>query len=218
MWTATIFRAVQLGINFLWVTNESYLYEPEVNHWYTLVAGWRPDESPEAICWLREDYILREEEIAIWKNFEHLLFQKNVAYGEGIPRIPIQRPICPSFDPPDIDYDMTARSTHVSEGQDRLAFFMDETFADSLSGPVQIKVIYLDDTVANWVFETVAQDGSLLRSDVVTGHADGQWRTAIFTLSQPPECGQMDDKADFRLRVLSGGDLTVRFVRVIRSI
>jgi hypothetical protein len=217
IWTATIFRAVQLGMNFLWVSNDSYLYAPEVTHWYTLVAGWRPEESPEAICWLREDYILRNGEIATWKNFEHLLSQRDIVNGESVPGIPVQRPICPSLEPPDIDYDLTARSTGVIAGQDRLAFFMDSTFADSLSGPVQIKLIYLDDSNANWVLETVDQDGVLLRSDTVTGQADGLWRTATFTLSQPPEPGQLDNEADFHLRVVDGGDLTVRFVRVIRS-
>ena len=51
----------------------------------------------------------------------------------------------------------------------------------------------------------------------VIGRADGQWRTATFTLSQPPERGHLDFDADFYLSVVSGGDLTVRFVRVIRS-
>jgi hypothetical protein len=216
IWTATIFRAVQLGVNLLWVSDETYLYAPEVTHWYTLVAGWKPEESPEAICWLREDYILRNGETVTWKNFEHLLSQRDVSYGKSVPVIPVQRPICPSLEPSDIDYDLTARSTAVNSGQTRLAFFIDEIFADSLSGSIQIKVVYLDNTEANWVIETVDQDEILLKSDIVRGQADGHWRTATFMLSQPPECGQLDDEADFHIRVVRGGDLTVRFVRVIR--
>ncbi|MGA1865656.1 MAG: hypothetical protein ACMUHX_11415 [bacterium] len=217
IWTATIFRAVQMGVRFLWITNGTDQYAPEVTHWYTLVAGWPPEESPEAVCWLREDYILRNDEVVTWKNFEHLLFQRDVDQGESFPKIPVRRPICPALEPPDIDYDLTARSTCVTAGQDRLAFFMDGAFADSLSGPIQIKITYLDDTDSNWVLETTDHDGILLRSDTVSGQADGQWRTTTFTLSRPPKQGQLDQGADFCLMVETGGDLTVRFVRVIRS-
>jgi hypothetical protein len=56
-----------------------------------------------------------------------------------------------------------------------------------------------------------------LSSNIIENNNDKKWKTVTFSLEKPLGNKKMEYEADFRLCVISGGDLTVRFVRVVKQ-
>src|SRR5690606_32317468 len=64
---SSFFRAAQVGMNFLWSESNPIDYAGNVDgqassadlmpNWFTLIAGKRPFEAPDAIVWLREAWV-----------------------------------------------------------------------------------------------------------------------------------------------------------------
>ena len=214
------FRAVQVGLNFLWVSRETLDWVGEgesIARWYTLLAGKGPADSPEAACWLREASVrgLTGPEAAPWKNMEHLLMQRDVpgamSVGDELHAMPYVQ-----LKDRKNTAEYTARRTDLARGQDRMAFRLEAGFKSALTYPVQIKVHYRDKTRALWTVSIPAADGRMVDLGTVQGRGDQVWRTATFTVREPLFSGPSGGETDFAVRVLSGGDVTVRYVRVVK--
>jgi len=212
---SSLMRAAQLGMKYLWTSREFINTAPEMFRWWTLIAGKGPKESPDAVCWLREDYFWKGKRTISWKNFERLLYQRDFADAGTRPAVKIERPAV-SSDPAGIHYDYGARATDVDNGFDKMLFFLEKEFKEALNSDLFIKVTFYDDSAAKWVLEVPSPTGRA-SSDIVGNVNDKNWKTVTFHLRKPAENKYLEHNADFSLRVVSGGDLTVKFVRVVKQ-
>lgn len=168
-----------------------------------------------------------------WKNFERMLMQRDVpgAITRGAAWMLMPKVSLKKENPrqPREFAEFTARATNVtaSPSQRSIAFRLEPEFKTSLGhSAVLIKVTYLDDTHATW--EVRIAKGAL--PPVSAGRLDqsgmGGWKTATFTVDAAtlpfvPGDGSspLGDDVDFSLHVPSGSsDLTVRYVRVVRTV
>jgi hypothetical protein len=214
------FRAAQVGMNFLWVTAKTIAWaggDEGIAKWFTLVAGKGPRESPDAACWLREARVrgLGSDQPRPWKNLERMLLQRDLPGAMSVPDERYNLAYVQLKDRADPG-EFTARRTDVANGQRRLAFRLDHEFRASLGGPVQIKVHYRDQTTATWTIRVATTGGASVDLEHVTGRGDGGWRTATFVCEPPFAPGALGPEVDFAVQVVAGGDVTVRYVRVIR--
>ena len=208
---SSIFRLVQLGMNYVWTSEPCVELSPEMFAWWTKMAGKNPKETPEATCWLREDYA-NPGEVTI-HNFEHLLVQRDY---KGFVTKPVQKIHRYPFytDPKGIDYDYAARSTNIKTNDTGFLFFIDPRFSNSLSSSFMVKVMYLDEKKTNWVLRYGTIDNKIVEQ-VVIGEGDNQWKTTTFHVKSFSK-ELLDHKADFSINIKNKQDLTVKFVRVIR--
>jgi hypothetical protein len=84
-----------------------------------------------------------------------------------------------------------------------------------LNAPFTIKITYFDNNAAQWVLEVPAGE-SYVQSPPITGKSDDALKTVTFTINAVPDNESLDDPCAFRLRVLNGQDVTVKFARVIK--
>lgn len=216
------FRAAQVGINFLWVSPATIDWvggEEGIGKWYTLVAGKRPAESPDAACWLREARVrgLDGPEPRPFKNMERMLLQRDRPGAQSVPDELYDLAYVQLKDRADTR-EFTARRTDVARGQPALAFLLDREFRRSLRHPVQIKVHYLDKTKGRWTVRMAVAGGTTVDLGTVESRGDKKWRTATFTTEAAFVPGALGSEVDFTVQVLAGGDVTVRYVRVVRTV
>ena len=214
------FRAAQIGLNFLWVSKETLAWAGDIPRWFTLVAAKGPAECPDAACWLREAYVRGLNGVATgqpWKNIEHFVTQRD---RDGARSVAAERYAMPYVQLKDRarTEEFTARRTDVSNGQNDLAFLFDPEFRRSLRGPVDIKVHYLDNARSNWSVRVATTGGASSELGVVHGRGDGAWRTATFRSGAAFAPGALGDDVDFVVHAIDGGDVTVRIVRVVRTL
>ena len=218
---SSLMRVAQIGMNFVWTSDRVINKAPDIYRWYTFVAGKLPAESPDAICWLREDYVRARGPDRSWtrtntiKNFERMVWQRDFPEAQTQPVIRIDRQGLYT-DAEGLHYGYLARKTDVKNGQKNLLFFLHKDFRNSIKNEAEIKITYFDNTRNKWVLK-VSMKGTLLVSKKIEGKGDGKWRTATFELNQKPEPGKLEHKVDFKLEIISGGDLTVKFVRIVKK-
>ncbi len=213
------FRAAQLGMRFLWVSTRTIEWAPEIAKWYTLTAGKRPAEAPDAVCWLREATVrLRlEGDIApyAWKNLEHLLFQRDLDGARTVAARKLDLPYT-SMKLREDPSEFSARRTDAKSGQREMVFFLHPEFRDSIAGAAQLQVYFLDDAAAVWEARVSTAAGERVLGPV-RGAADGAWKTASFEIDSPIRPGALRDGADLLLRVEGPEDVTVQRVRIVKK-
>lgn len=229
------FRAAQVGLNFLWVSKNTIDWASDTTDgtgtglpkWFTLVAGKGPSESPDAACWLREAYIrgLGSAGGLPWKNMERMIYQYDLPGATTRLDELVDGPYVQLMDRSKT-YEYTARSTNVGAQQRDIAFSLDPDFRGSLVYPVQIKITFRDKTQATWTVRAATAGGTTRDLGTITGVGDGAWRTATFTLDEPfspaaldPDPSAYPDRhIDFVVHTTDDqhGDVTVRYVRVVR--
>lgn len=215
---APYFRAAQIGMNFLWVSNNTITWathEPAtgagVPKWFTLVAGKGPQQSPDAACWLQETQVKAAssgspQTIAPWKNLERMLMQRDIEGANTVAdekvdfRYTDAQGNAGTVDVQGIDdnnrHVFRARRTNVGAGQRNIAFTLERDFRESLVYPVQIKITYRDKTNALWSVRQAVAGNTTVELGTVQGEGAGLvdplWRTATFTVSQPFVPGALD--------------------------
>jgi hypothetical protein len=212
---SSIMRLAQLGMNYVWVSEPAVSLSPAMVRWWTKIAGKNQKSSPEAVCWLREDYIdYSYRKTTTLRNFEHFLVQRD---QKGFYTDPVEKTKRYVFymDPLNIDYDYAARSTNVKRKDTGMLFYIDPVFRENMGTQFYIKVMYLDSNKCKWVLSHGTHWKQAV-SATIKGTADNQWKTATFNITQ--FVGEQEPFAsDFSLQVLNNEDLTVKFVRVIKS-
>ncbi len=215
-------KALQLRMNWIYTLRESgYMDEyPDLWSWVRMELGQRPDTAPDAWVALREaeDTYWNEDESHTWegvpwvKNWERWITQRDVE-PDGVS--------APGSD--EVSGEVSTENGTAYEGRrtrhdlvsDYLYFDLDDTFAASLTGPVEIKVTYLDESVWEFTLEYAGPFG-VRQAPAVTREDSGEWRTATWRV----EDGVWDESVfpgnDFRLWNGGDEDIEVRFVRVVR--
>lgn len=212
---SSLMRAAQLGMNYLWTSGAVINSAPSMFKWWTRIAGKNAERAPDALCWLREDFYYFSNQTAPWKNLEHFLFQRDLPGAITRPVMRIDRPAFYT-DPPGRHYDYTARSTDRTNGSDAMFFHFDDTFRQSLNGNFSLKVYYYDNSTNAWHLE-IPTAKEIISAGQIIGINDNRWKIAEFAVSRLPAVRPARTNYDFGLRVVSGGDLCVRFVRAVKA-
>nr|WP_321403145.1 beta-galactosidase [uncultured Desulfobacter sp.] len=216
MTESAIMRMAQLGMNYAWTSKEFLAYAPRMFQWWTQTAGKNPWESPDAVCWLRQDAVYVQAHATVYplKNFERFLYQRDQAGAKTVPALPVNRAAFWN-DPSGQHFDYSARATDVRNGSDKMIFSLEPGFLNTLNVPFTIKITYADNNAAQWVLEVPAGE-SYLSSSTISGASDDILKTVTFTINTIPDSTSLGDNCFFRLRVLNDQDLTVKFARVIK--
>lgn len=216
MTESAIMRMAQLGMNYAWTSADFLEYAPQMFEWWTLTAGKDPWDSPDAVCWLRQDaiYVKTHAKVYPIKNFERFLYQRDEAEARTVPALPVNRAAFWN-DPSEKNFDYSARATDVCNDSDKMIFSLESGFLNTLNTPFTIKITYFDNTVSQWVLEVPAGEG-YLQSSTITGESNDTLKTVTFTINTIPDNTNLDNHCAFRLRVLNDQDVTVKFARVIK--
>ncbi|OPZ18554.1 MAG: hypothetical protein BWZ10_01028 [candidate division BRC1 bacterium ADurb.BinA364] len=206
-------RALQLFENFNYVSVETLKLNPELNRYAFLTQGKLWDDSPDAWAYLRE--VATGGNARIVKNIERLLIQRDVEGSQSVAAEKVERfPISP--DPPDRHYDFDARRTDLANGQDGLAFQLDEKFW-TRPAAAELKVTYIDNAEAAWHVEYTGASGQPAKTGSVKNTGDNERKTATFQIPALSAARAYPGGMDFRLAAEGPGDLTVQMVRIIKS-
>lgn len=215
-----VLRAAQMGMNHMWMSEATYPDDPEVFRWFSRVAGKGPLDSPDAICWLREDRVVqlsRGPQPLVWKNIERFLYQRD--YPGGFSTVPCLKQDRPSLsgDVPGHHYDFAGRRTDVARDERSVLFFLDRRFAASVGdGAVRVLVTYHDAGKSAWRLR-VASAGAVLQSSVIRNSGDGGVWTASWVVPKIAVEDGLPHGASIEACVVEGGDLTLQCVRVVRA-
>lgn len=219
---SSYFRAAQVGLNYLWISPTTLGWAggaEGIPGWFRLVAGKGPRDSPDAACWLRQASVrgLGSDLSRPWKNMERMLMQRDIPGAITVATNRVAMPYVSNKARDDTD-EFLARRTDLAHGQDRIAFRLDPVFKRSLRYPVLIKVTYLDDTPATWTVRAATAGGGSADLGTVIGNNDDAWRTATFVLKQPFSPGTLGADVDFAIVATGTENVTVRYVRVVRTL
>jgi len=214
--------------------------------WFTKIAGKGPAASPDALCWLREAQIRllpgvdgggQVATTQPWKNIERFLMQRDFPASGTIQAamtVPVdfglQFPYVSLKDKTNYTQEHTSRRTDVANGSRNIAFKLDPDFKASLvaeNQPVQIRVHFKHVTNAPFVVRVARGGSSTVDIGTVNGATpDNAWKTATFTLNPanfPVPGTVLGNDIDFVIHAtgtatpLSNNDITVRYVRVVRT-
>lgn len=182
-------------------------------------------DTPDAWCALRQ-YRLgpheswgaggrRDTEENI-RHFERWLFQREVPEGGlTFPACRIDYP--PEFAGVNGEGAFEAIRTDRASGNTFIGFGVDDRFLKGGKTPALIKVTWWDDAAGKWWVEYDAAAGEAYKKTrVVEKRGDGAWKTETFEVPDAGFGNRQRGGMDFRLVNGGPGDLTVRFVRVIR--
>ena len=217
-------KALQLRTNWVYVVpGPSYMKQyPQHWRWVRLSIGKTASDSPDA--WAA----LRDAEDTYWKNatgpFTGARQWPGRPWVRNLERWLVQRDAGPDGRArrstadvhsgvlgPENGTAYEGLRTDRAKGQTSLYFDLDDRFLRGRHEPVQIKVTYRDAGGGDWWVEH--QGG---RSPAVRRTGDGAWKTATFRLPRPAFANRLNGGTDFRIATGPGGDLDVRFVRVVR--
>ncbi|MFC1714443.1 beta-galactosidase [Candidatus Poribacteria bacterium] len=218
----TALKSLQIRVNCVFMNRRIWADAPEIHHYMLKSLGRHYYDSPDAWCTLREGRDVyqnwsrwhlgfRDE----WwlRNYERWLYQREVKPdGYTVRTYHIETPV--KFN----EEKYEARRTDHKNGSDYIYFNVDDRFIMGGSNEVQIKVTYLDDNSSKWWIEYDADDGDpYKRSSSIGNLNDGKWKTVTFAINDASFQNRQQTDMDFR--IFNGGshDLTVRFVRVIKT-
>ncbi len=150
------------------------------------------------------------------RNFERWLVQREV--DEGGRAQPAYRVAYPrEFASINGEFSHEAARTDRAGGNNCIYFGVDDRFLKGGRNPVQVKVTWWDDAPGKWWIEYDAAGGEAYRKTRVVDQAgDGAWKTTTLEMPDAGFGNRQKGGMDFRIVTGGPGDLTVRFVRVIR--
>jgi hypothetical protein len=221
--TASNLKSLQLRANYVYVVPGPSAMDlfPEHWDWVRLELGQQAATSPDA--WAA----LRTAQDTFWaaagppfvpggrvwrdrpwvRNLERWLVQVDV-HPDGVPRrsrVDVHRHELTHEN--GIAYEGLA--TDVSRGQRALYLRLDDRFA--ATGSVLVKVTWYDGGTGAWRLQT-----DRWRSALVARAGRPRWVTTTLRVPASALRGSLARGTDFAVRLVSGPDLDVRFVRVVR--
>lgn len=209
---SAMLRTLQMKMRFSWVEDRRVELDPVISRYFTLVAGKKAAEAPDAWSVMLESEQRQGGNKVVLKNLERWLYQREVD-GSLTSRTQMK---ARSVHPHDWDQpvDWTARTTDRAAGQDRITFFVDHAFLPSGSAtPLTLKVTWVDDG-ATWKVRHATATGTV-ESDLIAGVGDGKLKTTTIALTDFTSSRTLQGGFDLAL-VTSRGDLTVSAVRILR--
>ena len=215
----SLLRALQMRMRFLWTSEAAEAINPPLSAYAAMSFGHTVETSADAWAYLRESPVSPHEcRAGVIRNFERWLIQRDIPGGMTVPAQRTERDFNAGANyqgPRSTWYDDLARRTDVSNGSPYIFFDLDDRF--QVSGPVEIKVEILDDSTAGWHLEYTRSNHELAATEVFQNTGDGSVKTVTFTIAEPSFVNGLDNGMDFRIVCDGPGDVTVRWVRLIRT-
>jgi hypothetical protein len=181
--------------------------------------GKTVETSPDAWAYLKESPVTTHESlVGVVKNFERWLQQRDLPGGMTVPAQRTFREFNAGGNYQGASstwYDDLARRTDVASGNACIYFDLDDRF--HAAGPVQIKVEILDNSSASWHLEYADGGSGLQRTPSFKNSHDGQLKTVTFEMADARFVNGLENGLDFQIVCEGPGDVTVRWVRLIRS-
>jgi len=199
-------------------------YHPEfaaLRDYFRQSAGYPVGEAPDAwailLMWSDYDQCYGAPGIQP-KNFEKFLTQREVSPNGNTVLVekhnwPDNKPGFCSYRE---SYAYQARRTDHASGNDYIYFNLSEEFLSAEENSVQISVYYKDDNSANWRIEYNSLSDDYEQTPGVSNAGDGEWKSAIFTITDADFRNAQTGGMDFRIYNGGSEDVTVSSVRVIR--
>jgi hypothetical protein len=100
-------------------------------------------------------------------------------------------------------------------GNNSIFFELDDRF--QTNGPVYIKVEFSDNSNASWYLEYTDTDSIVQSTPMVQNLNDGKTKTATFLVPDIRFGNWFDSGMDFRIVCAGPGDISIRWVRLIRE-
>ncbi len=208
-----IMRTLQARMRFLWTTQVTEAINPPLSNYARLSFGKNVYTSPDAWSFLFQSPQLNTTPL---KNFERWLIQRDIAGGMTVPTERVFRAFDAggAWQTPSLYYDDTARRTDFASNNNYIYFALDDRF--TTSGSVQIKVEMLDNSQTSWHLDYYNSSGVLSSTRSIVNANDNQKKTYTITLNNPTFSNQFNSAMDFRLVNEGPGNITVRWVRLVR--
>ena len=214
----SMLRALQMRMRFLWTGEAAEAINPPLSTYAALSFGKTVTTSPDAWAYLRETpSTTYETPAAVIRNFERWLVQRDVPGGMTVPAQRTFREFNAGgnhLGQPDTWYDDLARRTDTANGSPHIGFDLDNRFR--VQGAVQIKVEILDDSTAYWHLEYMGTDHAPAATREFHNTGDGKVKTVTFTVTDAAFLDGLEHGMDFRITCDGPGDVTVRWVRLVR--
>jgi hypothetical protein len=214
----SVFRALQMRMRFLWTCAEAEEINPALSRYTAMSLGKTVETSPDAWTYLKESPVTTHESpVGVVKNFERWLQQRDLPGGMTVPAQRTFREFNAGGNyqgGASTWYDDLARRTDVVSGNACIFFDLDDRFR--AEGPVQIKVEILDDSSASWHLEYSNGGSSLQATPSFENSHDGQIKTVTFEIADARFVNGLQNGLDFQIVCEGPGDVTVRWVRLIR--
>lgn len=214
----SMLRSLQMRMRFLWTCPEAEVINSPLHYYVGMSLGKDVNNSPDAWSYLRESPVSTSNSpVAVVKNFERWLTQRDFPRGMTVPTQRTFREFYAGSNHgagPDQWYDDLARRTDIESGNDFIYFDLDDRF--NVSGAVQIKVEILDDSQTSWHIEYTNTQHNLTSTDAYPNQGDGMIKTVSFTINEPSFLNGLENNMDFRIVCDGPGDVTVRWVRLVR--
>lgn len=212
-----VLRSLQMLMRFLVTSDAAEAVNPALSEWVRHGLGKSVYTAADAFACLRESPVsYNVSQTGSLKNTERWLIQRDVADGITVPAELVSR----SFDAGSsrringqwVDY--RARRTNLAVGNPAMYFALDDRFISDKE--TQIKVEYVGRAEAAFHLEYTDRLGQVRSTPSVQVANDGIPRTATFAFSRISFLNAFASGMDFKLVSEGPGDVTVRFVRVVR--
>ena len=213
-----LLRALQTRLRFLWTSEAAETVNPPLSHYVRMSLGKTVTTSPDAWAYLKEtpvnDFFTPA---GVVRNFERWLVQRDVPGGLTAPAERTEHDYDAGYSPPDLVppcFDYLARRTDLATGNTFIGFDLDDRFV--VSGPVEIKVEIRDTAECTWHVTYVDADGVVTTTPSYPNVGDQKVWTVTFAIDDARFAGGLAWGQDFRIVSEGPGDVTVRWVRVVR--
>lgn len=216
-------KALQMRTKNLYVVpGDSYLSNyPEHWAWVRDQLGKQRTTSADAWVSLRtaKDQYWVDDTSHTWngapwvRNLERWLVQKDIA-PDGMSQQGTDHRVN------EVDVDNAesyeGRKTNHAAAQDYLYFYIDDIFASDQNQLWQLKVTYIDNSLAQWRIEYPGPAG-MLHSATVNQNNSATLKTASFDLPNARWDNSLTHNADFRIYNGGSNDIEVQYVRLVRT-
>jgi len=225
-------KAMQLRVNWLNARNEYVDSLPQLYQYFRLTANKNAQTSPDAWATLRQSYdptwsssppspILN---LPLWvhrvtlpfRNWEKWLTQREVSPNGNV--VPVyQLESTTTFDFFNFKA-MEALRTDRLNGSNYMYFDVDSNFIQGGSNDIQIKITYLDNFAGNWGIEYDAAGTQVYKpSNEIINLNDNTWKTVSININDAGFTDRQAGGMDFRIYNGGTNDISVRFVRVVKT-
>jgi len=204
---------LKLRMNWVFTCYRCYRTAPAMLDWAFREMGKHYYDAPDAWADLRKWTDKNDGQTL--NNWERWLYQRDQP-GDGM-TVPTA-PTTSSWALQGPPYDEARRTNHAGSS-DYMYFDVDNKFLYRGHDRVQLKVTYLDNDKATWWVEYDAADGEAYKSTMaVRNVGDGRWKTATFAIPDASFQNRQEGGMDFRIYDGGRQDLTVRFVRIVKTV
>ncbi len=226
-------KALQLRVNWLNTRDGLVNFDPNLFEYARKTMNKSVEKSPDAWAVLRQvndAYLTSSTTIPVlnsrqwvnrvtlpYRNWEKWLMQRSVSPdGEVVPVYQLNS--THPFDTYNFKA-FEALRTDMANGANYMYFNVDSSFIYGGSTSVQIKITYLDNFNGNWWLEYDASGSQVYKPTTkITNLNNNTWRTITINIPDAGFTNRQNGGMDFRIYNGGRSDLTVRFVRVIKTI